>query len=73
MKQMSTNVKCINGFIGCLTEGKYYEILSVNNQYVAVVEDDGRINWSFIGNFEYFDIKLIKNKNISFNINWNIL
>lgn len=64
--------KCINGFIGCLTEGVEYEILSVYNQYVAVLEDNGRVSWSFISNFEIFDTSKVVNK-VVFIINWNIL
>lgn len=65
-------VKCINGFIGCLTEDKEYEIIAVHNQYVAIEEDNGRIAWSFISNFELFNHNLIINR-IEFSINWNIL
>lgn len=64
------HIKCIDSWQAQLTEGKYYKVLAMHNQYFLIVDDMGRECWEYCKNFTEIP------ENISYahkKVNWDIL
>ena len=48
-------VKCIDNNIACLTVGKEYDVVEVNECFYRIKNDDGRFQWYYDSRFEVFE------------------
>lgn len=57
-------------FQSCLTEGKAYNVLSIDGQYILLIEDSNRLVWNWIG---IFTIEGVCSKTERMKTNYNFI
>ena len=62
-----------DNWIGCLTEGKEYEVLAVHGSYVLIEEDNGRLVWNYDRLFELVGEHEEDKVDVKFTVNWDFI
>ena len=67
--------KALESWQGCFNEGDEFEVLEMHNQYILIKENNGRLVWNYIKEFELIGVfeEKTKIKVYKFKVNWNII
>ena len=64
--------KCNDSWTAQLTEGKWYEVYAVYNQYYLITDDMNRLAWEYCKNFDSL-IGDVEENNYKFKTNWDVI
>ena len=67
--------KALESWQGCFQVGDEFEVLEMHNQYILIKENNGRLVWNYIKEFELIGVfeEKTKIKVYKFKVNWNII